>query len=844
MSLNQTIDALTHLLKNGDEADRCYTTQALGKLTEQKAVPTVSKTLIPYLRDRDIDVCVDVSATLGTLGGEGVAEAMIESLQKDPDGEIKRAVAEALGELGDKRAIPELMRVMQERDEGIEIIEDGWDLWWDVQLAAVKSLGKLKANEAVSALVELLGSDEGEDIEANILRTLAEIGSEESITALEALLQKGNPRRQRRVATALGHSDSREAIRILGRTLQSAHTEVRVHALQALEAQDAKRYLPAVMMLLKDPSDEVRSAAIHAANTLGEMERPTQETIDLFSGLLDDESTLVRATSLNTLAKLDRQILQEKINNETTHRVVALIGDAHIETSTAATRLFSKLNSPDAEERLVELLQDDNNETAIRRQAALSLALMDQNGPASVAALTAALNDHEKAVRLAALSALMDCEAHYQSNSDSEEASVLPRPIDQVIAALHGNIELVEPQESKSQPPADSKASNNVVEFKKSDEQEIHFNLGLDQDQSEETAAEASTAENEAEEEVVTDETPLPDFPESPTMEGKSRESVSTLDSIAMDNVEATLFADQAEEETTLEFDEETQKYLGILEQNEEVQLRRERRFNKADIHTDVRRMAANILGGVESEAAITELNHILNDEDHEMRRLAAEALARTAANNPENPALLQTHGTLVSQVHLGDPDIRMVAIRALGAMENRAALAPLIEHLQDEDTIVRMETIRAVTTIAISELDSDEAGHMVTREVSNQELLLAIGECLNDEQPSVRKYAADAVTALLQHEPTDEETTTNIIQKILDAGFAGAGEQARHMGRALRTLDPETSSSHLLPLLASMQSSAERRFVIEMLEEIHQPTPSHQSPHEILLNRQQRQAA
>lgn len=847
MSLNQTIDALTHLLRNGDEADRCYTTQALGKLTNQKAAADVSKILIPYLRDRDIDVCVDVSATLGTLGGDGVAEAMIESLQKDPDGEIKRAIADALGELGDQSAIPELMRVMQERDEGIEIIEDGWDLWWDVQLAAVKSLGKLKANEATTALVELLDSDEGEDIEANILHTLAEISSEESIAALEELIQKGSARRQRRIATALGHSESREAVRILGRTLQSPHAEVRAHALQAMEEQDAKRYLPAVMMLLKDPSDEVRSAAIHAANALGEMKHPTQETIDLFSDLLNDESTLVRATSLNTLAKLSHEVLQEKISEETTQRVVELIGDAYIETSTAATRLFSKLSNPDAEKRLIELLQDDNNETAIRRQAALSLALMDQNGSATVAALTTALNDHEKPVRLAALTAMMDCEAHYQAGPEAEnEEAPLPRPVEQVIAALHGEIDLVEPKEPKKEDqeqPVTSNKGSNVVEFKKPEEQEIHFNLGLDQDQEPQDEGNAiEVAEDEAEE-TATDAPPLPNFPESPTMEGESRESISTLDSIAMDNVEATLFSDQAEEEASLELDEEAQEYLGILEQNEEVQIRRERRFNKTDIHTDVRRMAATILGGIESEEAIAELNHALNDEDHELRRLAAEALARTAANNPANPSLLQTHGTLISQVHLGDPDIRMVAIRALGAMENRAALAPLIEHLQDEDTVVRMETIRALTTIAISDLDADEAGHMVTQEISNKELLQAIGEQLNDEQPSVRKYAADAVTTLLQYEAADEEDTTSMIQKILDAGFAGAGEQARHMGRALRRLDPETSSGHLLPLLESMQSSAERRFVIEMLEEIHQPTPSQQNPHEILLNRQQQAA-
>lgn len=124
----------------------------------------------------------------------------------------------------------------------------------------------------------------------------------------------------------------------------------------------------------------------------------------------------------------------------------------------------------------------------------------------------------------------------------------------------------------------------------------------------------------------------------------------------------------------------------------------------------------------------------------------------------------------------------------------------------------------------------------MVTRATSDGEVLKEIGKALQDEQPSVRKYAADAATTLLRQCQIDAELPPVIIQKILDAGFAGAGEQARHMGQALRLLDSETSSRHLLPLLESMQSSAERRFVIEMLEEIHQPNENLQSPEQRLL--------
>jgi HEAT repeat protein len=212
--------------------------------------------------------------------------------------------------------------------------------------------------------------------------------------------------------------------------------------------------------------------------------------------------------------------------------------------------------------------------------------------------------------------------------------------------------------------------------------------------------------------------------------------------------------------------------------------------------------------------------------------------LTEAASNNPANPALLQAQGTLISQTIFGDPDIRMACIRALGQMENRAALPALRDTLEDEDTIVRMESIRALASVATSTLDADSEGHMVTHSITNNEILEEISQALTDPQPSVRKYAADAVTTLLQHGSTDPEKRPAMIQKILDAGFAGAGEQARHMGQALRLLDSEVSSEHLIPLLESMESSAERRFVIEMLEEIYQPNENLQAPEQRLLSR------
>ncbi len=820
MNRTETLEALTQLLHTGDEADRCYVTQALGKLTEPLERDDIVHQLLPFLKDRDIDVCVDTATTLGKLGGEGVTDALIESLEKDPDGEVKRAVAEALGELGDSQAIPGLIRVMEERDEGIEIIEDGWDLWWDVQLAAVKSLGKLKAANAVPNLLQLLDSEEGEDIEADILRALAEIDSKESIDALEqALKSSQSPRRQRRIVTALSNAQSADSTRILGRALQFPHPQVRAHTIQALESQNAKRYLPAIMLLIKDPNDEVRNAATHATMVLGDMKQPTQESIDLFIRLLEDESALVRAASLNTLANFDHSILSEKFipNTDAVERVITLIGEHDIEASIAATRLLSKLNITDGELQLVNLLQDRKREVATRRQAALSLALMEKVGPAAVNALSESLRDEEKVVRLAALAALADCENSYQPPEADQNEMAPMRPLEIILAALRCEMKLVDTEVAGEHTDIgdDAAATDNV--------QHVQFTATSEH-------AEASNTDTKV---------PLPDFPESPGLNEEQHESLSTLDSIAMDNVEATLIGEVEDVSETPELDEETSEYLDIVDKNREDDQRRERRFKKADIYTDVRRMAATMLGRGDSERAIEALIETLQDDDQEIRRLAADALTEIATHHPGLPALLQAQGALISMANFGDQELRMAALRTLGQLENRAALPILLDGLTDDDTVVRMESIRALVAVTTSSIDTNQAGHMVTHEVSNEEVLTQLATALEDPQPSVRKYAADGITTLLQQGTVDLKHHNEMIQKILDAGFAGAGEQARHMGQALRILDSDTSSSYLLPLLTDFQSSAERRFVIEMLEEIHQPGNVIQSPEQRLLSRQ-----
>jgi len=177
--INKTkvIDSLCHLITTGDEVDRCYASRTLGVLGETQAIPT----LVQCLRDEDVDVSIDAAEALGRIGDPIVVPKLLESLTHDPDGEVKTAVVEALAQIEGVDVIAPLLEVAK-------VCPD----WWDMQLKAVKALGRKRVKEAVPILSTILDDDENQDIESEILIALALIGGDGEEILIQRLT-KGSP---------------------------------------------------------------------------------------------------------------------------------------------------------------------------------------------------------------------------------------------------------------------------------------------------------------------------------------------------------------------------------------------------------------------------------------------------------------------------------------------------------------------------------------------------------------------------------------------------------------------------------------------------------------------------
>jgi len=172
------------------------------------------------------------------------------------------------------------------------------------------------------------------------------------------------------------------------------------------------------------------------------------------------------------------------------------------------------------------------------------------------------------------------------------------------------------------------------------------------------------------------------------------------------------------------------------------------------DESPDIRASAAEMLGGLKSEAAVPALLESLNDPIDDVRHQAVRALAEIGAPEAKRPLLALVDdpdrltrrivGRALTHLQAGEvaehlrnqlrdslPWMRIGAAEDLGVLRSVEAVPLLVEQLKHENPLVR----RAVV-VALMQIGAPEA-------------LDALREARNDEDWEVRVYAAEAVKHL-----------------------------------------------------------------------------------------------
>ena len=135
--------------------------------------------------------------------------------------DVRWAAAEALGEMGDLRAVAPLLAALQDED-------------WRVRWAAAEALGRI-GEPAVEPLLAAL-QDEDEDVRRAAVEALGKIGDPGAVASLSAALQDKDWRVRQAAAEALGEMGDPRAAAPLSAALQDKDWRVRRAAAEALGA--------------------------------------------------------------------------------------------------------------------------------------------------------------------------------------------------------------------------------------------------------------------------------------------------------------------------------------------------------------------------------------------------------------------------------------------------------------------------------------------------------------------------------------------------------------------------------------------------------------------------------
>ena len=279
------------------------------------------------------------------------AVASLVSTLDDRDAEVRKAAAQALGELDDPRAVEALMRALRtDSDAG-------------VRATAAWALGEIEDPRAVPALGDALRGDQDAHVREMAAWALGEIESPQGVEPLRAGLRDRSPQVRLKVVWALGEIEDVAAVPALIEALGDADVQIRRTAAWALGEIEDPSAIPALVRALGDADSEVRSNAVWAIGEIQPDRAP--------AGLIDaagDSSTDVRKHVAWALGEIEDPAGVTALRR--------LIRDSDVDVRKNAVWAMTEIHAPGAYETLVELLNDEDPE--IRKAAAQALGQADE----------------------------------------------------------------------------------------------------------------------------------------------------------------------------------------------------------------------------------------------------------------------------------------------------------------------------------------------------------------------------------------------------------------------------------------------------------------------------------
>lgn len=438
-------------------------------LTSLEGFPdaSVTQAMLAALDDEDYLVRATAAELLGARKANEAVEPLMSCLH-DADVMVRATAAEALGRMEAFMAAPALRDALLDQDQWVRYgaaeslcqIEPDEEIWpllmnansaeLQTRLEALRDLGKLGDRRAIPALVKMLRDDS--ELEEPILNALETIydpltipalvelalftekphlreqaliqaqqhGIEATLEALASWLDPDRPQYAHNAIEALHQLPTAETTPIFVYALQ--HPDRWVCTVAMITLQDRRQAVDPELLLplLDEPASDLVRPALR--NLLQHHPGEAEPVLERFAAAEAEWQRLAVAENLGSLPQARAQALAARLLDDpgeavreaclrslSAHGAAALDqllagshdGDAWVRQ--AAIESLGRLDQPSARARLLEILAEDED-FLVRGAAAEALA--EQGGEEVRAGLSAALGDSKPSVRLQAAHAL------------------------------------------------------------------------------------------------------------------------------------------------------------------------------------------------------------------------------------------------------------------------------------------------------------------------------------------------------------------------------------------------------------------------------------------------------
>jgi HEAT repeat protein len=331
--------------------------------------------------------------------GAQLVQPLAAGLLNDPDGPARKAAAEALGKIGDPRAVEPLIASLRDADESVRsaaasalgdigdaravepLIVDLKDEVSDVHRAAAEALGQIGDARAWEPLIGAL-TDEDRDVRTAAAWALRSSGDPRAVEPLIAALKDEWDRTRRAAAQALGEIGDARAVQPLIAALEDQDWSVRWTAAWALPKLGDARAVEPFVAALKADDLVLRIAAAEALETLGWRPDGT-ETEAAYSKAKGERDRYVQMGALGMDLLVHALKSQDHDTRREAFKVLGMTGDARgvepliaglnddFGAREAAAEALGKIRDPRAVEPLVAALKGKGD--LLRNAAATAL---------------------------------------------------------------------------------------------------------------------------------------------------------------------------------------------------------------------------------------------------------------------------------------------------------------------------------------------------------------------------------------------------------------------------------------------------------------------------------------